>query len=243
MCVRNERGNVSNYILPFLSHIICQNVWIELLFLSKSPFYTWWTAIGPSRNILFSDHALIGQVSNNYKTTTRDAVSDYIETIAERDGHLIAIHVCRADGSFSDPYIDTENVSVLPPKNNSSRFMFHVYTKQTVYEECNVSLMSFSEIMKTNVHTSVCHSGHEASVILVSYIVRACRRSQRSIWRVKQKSGWSIWNQHENDNRYREIHNEELWPFSEILLFFWRLHQFLMTLHPKWTWKWWNRKR
>lgn len=118
ICVTNERRNVSNYLVPSISHTFCQQVLLRLLLLSKGSIYTFFTAVGPARNIPPFYHGLAGQVSNNYKNTTRDSVCYDIKIIAALDGHPLPIHVRQVNGSFSDSFLDIYNVIVLPPKHN-----------------------------------------------------------------------------------------------------------------------------
>lgn len=129
MCHTNCSRHVRLCQNPFFPHKLYQKVCLELKLLPKKTFYTFCASIGPSYNTLQFYHGLVGRTSNNYKSSVTDADSQYVDTMASVDGHVLPIHVHRAEGQFSDPYLDTESLIVLPPCHILIS-LFHRYDEQ-----------------------------------------------------------------------------------------------------------------
>lgn len=116
MFTKNGQGNITQYRISSVTHKLCQKVWLELLILPRKYFDNWRQAVGLSRNILPLYHGLTGRVSDDNKQSMRDAVSEYIDTIAALYGFGIPVHVGRADGQYVDSCFDTNNFILLPPQ-------------------------------------------------------------------------------------------------------------------------------
>lgn len=116
MFTTNGQGNITQYRLPSVTHKLCLKVWLELLILPKKHFDNWRQAVGLSRNILPLDHGLTGRVSDDNKQSMRDAVSEYIDTIADLYGFGIPVNVRRADGKYVDSCFYTNIFILLPPQ-------------------------------------------------------------------------------------------------------------------------------
>lgn len=103
-----------DYHIASVPQKLGQSVWLELFILSRSTFVSWRQRVGRSRNNLRFDHSIASRSSNNYKPTVRETVCECVEMIAALDGHVLSVFARRIDGQYVNPYLDTDNIILLP---------------------------------------------------------------------------------------------------------------------------------
>lgn len=93
------------------------------------------------------DHVPVRVIYNNYKPTTRDAVSNYVETIAAVDCHALPVHVRGAEKQYVYPCFDTENFIVFPRKHSFRSFLYG-YSAQTETDDKTILFSTFRDKIK-----------------------------------------------------------------------------------------------
>ena len=109
-------GKHSQYRVPSVSHALCRNTCVRMMFLSKSTYLNWIAVTVLTRQALPVIHGLTGSILNAANPAAEATVRQYIRDVAELDGHALPVAYCQSDFRRMEDTGVEESVIFLPSR-------------------------------------------------------------------------------------------------------------------------------